>query len=142
MIKEIRDYIEASILEVDSRMVRHEEAFTSENIPSTMRDDSYFVRFGQFIFNRDDTAFLINAPIEVELYTRLYSDSVSNFDIGMERAVCISSMLLCQERMDQNGFMKAINSLSIRPEAIINDDKTAKYTIELNVTIYAQGASK
>lgn len=139
MINEIREYIEGIILEVDPEMRRHEQAFTSENIPSTVINKAFFIAFERMNFFRDDTAIEVTIPVSVELFNRLFNKPVENFDEGLCRSLDVLARITDQKRIDQNGFIKAINTANITPEAIENDDNAAKYTIELTITAYFSG---
>ena len=135
MIKEIRDYIEAAIYNVDQDMLRHEQVFTDENISSTVINNHFFVSFGDFALNVQDQDFTANIPVSISIYKRLFNSVVENFDDGMCKAIDISSILANKKSIPQDGYIKAINSIFIRSTKIINDDTGARFTIELNVSV-------
>lgn len=93
MINEIRDYIKARLNDVDSNLSEWTDVFNIENIPETIIDNSYHIKFGSIDIDRIDGVLSYETQIEINLFKKGYRNVQDAHDSILDKSVLVNLCL-------------------------------------------------
>lgn len=133
----IKPYIETFMYEIGLRN-QHEDAFNDDNIPSTILDDAWAVRFGtaNYIGTAHET-FAFTYPVQLVVFKKGYrspQEAVDSLHVMAE--AILKAALSAPRRLNQATIKNVLPStVDIIPLNASNDN-AAKLTLNFNFTIY------
>ena len=133
MIKEIRSYLKAQILSVDSDLNENDSAFYLDDIGETLIENSYQISLNN-ITNDLRTDFREDAiEAVVSIFGYGYQDEINEYDVLLDKALCIRNNIIDLKNFSGVEKITNIESVGINSTQLSGDDNGFK--IDINLTI-------
>jgi len=136
MINEIRDYFKAQIRSVDSDLRFDGFIFNNESISTNNIDKAYKLVIGTTTPRLIDVAIEAVTNVDVLIYKISGTNREHDFNEIYCKALAIYSKIVNQENINQDDFIKTIQSQGISPEAIDSDDNSVRMRLSFLVTTF------
>lgn len=139
-ISKVRTFIENQIKAVDKKLKAHDDAFNNENISSTKLISTYHIVYTIPSITRIDSVQDSTVSATVTFFFREGKSTVSAFDNGMNKVneiahKCQSYLSLQEFRTTDDFPIQLVESTSIIPEPLENNDNVIKITLGLDLLI-------
>jgi len=135
MINEIRSYFKSVIKEVEPDLKSHKEYYTDSNISESKLEETYFLKIGNMSSQRIDTSYTCTFDVTLTIWKDGDKDIITKLDKAYCNAIEIMSNLQSQSRIDQNEFIKSVVGSGIENEAVENNDKAGRFTLQFTVLV-------
>jgi hypothetical protein len=135
MINEVRSYLKSVIYEVDSDLKEHDEYFVSDNIADTNKEDTYFIKMGELLTERQDSDMVGELTVDVQIWKNGYTNIRSNLDAAYCKAIDIQAKCMDQSRFEQNDFIKGVVGLTILPSPVEDNGNLASFNLQFIITV-------
>jgi hypothetical protein len=136
MIKEIRDYFNLVVSEVDKDLRFDGFIFDTEKIGDTQIDHTYKLVLGNTTTTRIDSSYEATMDVELWIYKSSGYDRVEDFDDTYCKAIEIASRAQDQRLITQSGFIKSIIAGNILPESFESNDNAMRFRLQFTVSAY------
>lgn len=121
MISEARDYIKGRVLDIDSSFKEHADAFNSDNIPKTLKNKSFFIKYDNTSNNVSASNWVDdNISVELDLFFKGYRSTQQALDDSMDLAhrIKLSACNICNWVEP----IKHVSGDSVISEAVVSND--------------------
>jgi hypothetical protein len=96
IISKVRDYFRAQILAIDSDFYEWDNPFDSDNIPETLADKAYFLKYSIDSVTEQSDIIEQNVSVDIEFFYKTYNSRVETYDNAMNQvnAIMLKAILV------------------------------------------------
>lgn len=138
ILSKVRSYINANIAEIDSDMVEWDSPFNSDNIPETLADRAYFIKYDVTSTAENNAWIDDSITAEVKFFFKAFNSEIEAYDEAMDkvnsiRINCISlESIEAYKSLDDNPINKVF-SLSQTGENLQGNERQIIITMRLEI---------
>lgn len=139
----LRQYFETSMLNVDSEFREWEDAFNIDNIPSTILDKSWHLRFQPFSFLRNaQTCMNFDCPVTLNVFVKGYRNPKEAVDTALILAdAIIKECTKPVRRLNQPAIKNVLPNLVDVRELAQSNDNAAVLELQFNCEVIVDSSN-
>ncbi len=126
MISDVRSYVSARILEIDSDFREWNDGFNKDNIPSSLLDKSFFVEYGLETPDQENTFITDTIAVTLTVFFKGFRNVKVALDSSMDLADDIRINVLSKAKLGASNYLNITNlSMESSPIDESNDNSIA-----------------
>jgi len=136
ILSKVRDYVKTQISAIDSNLVEWGSPFDSSNIPETLADRAYFIKYDVASTSESQTTISDRIDVEVQFFFKGFRDELNEYDDAMDkvntiRIKCISiSSIEAFKSTDENPIYEVISTSQLG-EMLSSNERQIIITLNL-----------
>lgn len=140
MIPQIRSYLKAQILSVDSKLVQNNSAFYDNDIGETRIEKTYQIEINNIVNSIRNNVIENTMDIIISIFGYGYRNEVDNYDELLSKAICIRDNIIDLQNFSQVETITNIVANDVAAVTLPSDDNGFKIDINLTLTqAYSRG---
>lgn len=140
MISQIRSYLKAQILSVDSKLVQNNSAFYDSDIGETRIEKTYQIEINNIVNAVRNNVIENTMDIIISIFGYGYRNEVDNYDELLSKAICIRDNIINLQNFSQVETITNIIANDVAAVTLPSDDNGFKIDINLTLTqAYTRG---
>jgi hypothetical protein len=140
MISKVRTYFQNIIASIDSDFKEWSSPFDTEDIPETIADKLYFIKYDVTSIEEGNTHIDNNIDVTIQFFFKTFNDRIGKYDSSMD---LVNSVMLDSVNIHNIEAFKAaydnpiyrVIASSITADSIDTNDNQLIITLELNCGI-------
>jgi len=135
---DLRPYFQGRVAAADSDFTEWTDAFAEDNIPSSLMDKAYHIKYGDFALKSgvQNGAFLYDGPVTVNFYFKGYKDPIDAIDTAWTKAeTIIQECCKNTQRLSQSKIKNVLASFAGVSQLGATNDNVVKLSIVFLCTV-------